>query len=60
MQNPSRGGLTAEAHESQAPKQALEAVQREQEGLKKQLADLQRTEADHLQTISEVCTRQVT
>ena len=60
MQKSSSGGLTAEAQESQAPKQALEAVQQEQEGLKKQLVDLQRTEADHLQTISEVCTRQVT
>ena len=31
-----------------------EALQKEQEGLKRQLVDLQRSEAAHLQTISEL------
>ena len=49
----------ADADEPQAPKQAFEALHSEQEVLKRQLVDLQRTEAAHLQTISEVCRAQM-
>ena len=38
----------------QEERQRLEALQKEQEGLKRQLVDLQRSEAAHLQTISEL------
>lgn len=45
---------TKEAGESAEEKQRLEALQKEQESLKRQLVDLQRAEADHLQTISQL------
>ena len=48
-------GSRPDAQDSQSAKQALEALNKEQKVLKKQLVDHQRAEATHLQTISEVC-----
>ena len=55
LQASSSLGSRTEAQDRQAPNQALEVLDKEQEVLTKRLVDLQRTEAVHLQTISEVC-----
>lgn len=47
-------GTQEQAAEAEELKQKLTALQTDQEGLKRQLVDLQRAEAGHLQTISEV------
>lgn len=59
MQTSSSRDPKAKADEPLNPNQALEALHSNQEVVKKQLVDLQRTEAAHLQTISEVCSAEM-